>query len=274
MRRRTIMRISRLFHKMSALMTGALMMASLAVPSAAVMADEEKSVNVALCVYGLTSQAAQGQPVTITGDGQYTVEFDCDADAAGESIVLKDFVAIYISDTDVLAGNTKRSPLETCDIVYDSITVDDKELTIEKKDAKSALKDSGIFDTNDPINGWDGSVVADSDIVWNKTDHKVAFAGNDAAKKVSITFTLSNVKWKPLEDSEIFNKESKADSETVSDETTETTAVSDKATDAAKTTSDSSSKMPTGAVIGIIAVVVVVIVIIVAVSVSKKKKNK
>lgn len=263
------MRISKLFRRITSLMAGAIMTVSMMVPSA-VMAEEENSMNVALCVYGLTSTAAQGQPIEITGEGQYTVEFDCDAYTA-ESIVLKDFVALYIADTDVLAGNASASPVETCNIVYDAITVDGKELTIVNKDAKSAVKASGIFDTNDPINGWDGSVVAEEEIVWDKNAHTVAFAGNDAAKKVSVTFTLSDIKWKEAVE--------ETEAETVEETEAETEAKTEAApTEAATTAAAAEEKaddgMSTGVIIGIVAAVVVVIIVIVAISLSKKKKVK
>lgn len=262
------MRISKLFRRITSFMAGAIMTVSMMVPSA-VMAEEENSMNVALCVYGLTSTAAQGQPVEITGEGQYTVEFDCDAYTA-ESIVLKDFVALYIADTDVLAGNASTSPVETCNIVYDAITVDGKELTIVNKDAKSAVKASGIFDTNDPINGWDGSVVAEEEIVWDKNAHTVAFAGNDAAKKVSVTFTLSDIKWKETVE--------ETEAETVAETEAETEAKTEAAATEAATTAVAEEKaddgMSTGVIIGIVAAVVVVIIVIVAISLSKKKKVK
>lgn len=137
-----------------------------------------------------------GTPITVTGDGQYTVTFDYSTDmsatAKSSGITgISKLTALYIKDFNVTKGTIKKSPLVSCDIVYDKVVVDGKELTITKTEPKSALKDSGIFDTNDPLNSWEGAAVEEVD--WDETKHVISFAGIENPQKVEVTFTLSNL---------------------------------------------------------------------------------
>ena len=169
---------------------------------------------------------------------------------------------MYIQDVATLDGTASESPVATADIVYNSIKIDDKELTIADTNPASAVKANGAFDTNKPVNGWDGSVVADTDIVWDQTNHLVKFAGVDSVQKVSVTFTLSNVTAKAIE------TQAQTEEETTVEETTaaaETTAAPAAAT-------DEGTNFPVGAIVGIVAGVVVIVVVVIVV--CTKKKNK
>lgn len=264
-----------LLRRVAAFAAGALLTAGLAIPAlkAPVKAADAVDMDVALCFFsfGQGGTAEKGDSVKVTGDGQYTVEFDCsknlsdDAKAAGDTAITS-FVAMYIQDVATLDGTASESPVATADIVYDSIKIDDKELTIADTNPASAVKDSGIFDTNKPVNGWDGSVVADTDVVWDQTNHLIKFAGVDSVQKVSVTFTLSNVTAKEIA------TEAPTEEETTVEETTaaETTAAETTAAPAAE--DGSSSNFPVGAIVGIVAGVVVIVVVIVVV--CSKKKNK
>lgn len=162
------------------------------------------TLNVSLNVYyndadhNFYDNVMSNNTVAITEDGQYTLTFDCasdlsdDAKAAGITN-LTNLTAIYIKDYDVNTGAIAISPLESCDIKYDKITVNDTDLTITATDAKSALKDSGIFDTNDPINGWDGSAVEEAE---STGDHVANFTTVENPTKITVTFTISNLKFK------------------------------------------------------------------------------
>lgn len=135
--------------------------------------------------------------ITVSEDGQYTLSFDCDTDLsskAGNAGVntLNNVTAIYIKDHDVTTGDARVSPLSSCDIRYDEIDVDGTKLTITNNDFKSALKDSGVFDTNDPINAWDGSAVKEVSTLNNVA----SFPKITDPKKITITFTLQNMKFK------------------------------------------------------------------------------
>jgi len=157
------------------------------------------ALNLALNVYYNDTAASyftneSGQPITITEDGQYTVLFDCASDLSSKATDagitgLNNLTAIYIKDDDVTKGVSKSSPLETCNIVYDKILVDGKEMTINTTDPKSALKSSGIFDTNDPFNSWDGSVVNEVEV----KDHVLNIVGVHNPQKVEVTFTISDM---------------------------------------------------------------------------------
>lgn len=139
-----------------------------------------------------------GESIIVSENGQYTLSFDCAnnlSDKAKNAGVnsLKNLTAIYILDM----GSTKgeQSKITACNIKYDSVVVNDTELTIVNKDAKSALKSNGIFDTNDPINAWDGSAVEE---VASTSEHVANFTTVDNPTKISVTFTLSDISWESI----------------------------------------------------------------------------
>lgn len=132
--------------------------------------------------------------ITVKQNGQYTLDFDCTRDLsknAQEAGVteLANMTAVYIKDYDVTIGNAGKSPLQKCNIRYDGVKVNDVSLKVTNTAAKSAIKDSGIFDSNDPINGWDGCAI-DGVTVSNKV---ASFTNITNPKKISITFTLSDM---------------------------------------------------------------------------------
>lgn len=171
--------------------------------SVKVKAGESSSeIKLALNVYyndsehNYFSNEVSSQIITVDKEGQYTLKFDCAADlsaAAADTGVtdLSNLTAIYIKDYDVTSGNASVSPLKNCDIMYDKIVVNGEELTITQKEPKSALKDSGIFDTNDPVNSWDGSSVEEVKCSGNVAN----FSTIDNPTTVEVTFTLSNMEF-------------------------------------------------------------------------------
>ncbi len=141
-----------------------------------------------------------GPVIQVTGDGQYTVTFDCASDlsdAAKSAGVkgLKFLTSIYIKDYGVTSGKLGGSNLTACDIKYDKIVVDGVELTVTNAEAKNGIKSSGIFDTNDPINSWDGSAVAEVEIV-DEEAHVINLTTGDNPQKIEVTFTLSGLTFK------------------------------------------------------------------------------
>ena len=133
--------------------------------------------------------------IKVSEEGQYTLEFDCEKNLSDDAKAngidsLKNLTAIYIIDYGSIQD--QQSTITACDIKYDSVVVNDTELTINKTEAKSALKDSGIFDTNDPINSWDGSAVEEVEMTG---EHVANFTTIDNPTKISVTFTLSNMTW-------------------------------------------------------------------------------
>lgn len=141
-----------------------------------------------------------GQPVKITGDGQYTATFNCETDLSDNAATagvtgLANLTAVYLKDQDVTEGNAKKTPLTTCNITYDEITVNGVALTITQEEPKSALKASGIFDTNDPLNSWDGSQVEEVSV----DNHVLNITAVDAPTTISVTFTLSDVVFSSVE---------------------------------------------------------------------------
>lgn len=164
--------------------------------------ESASEIKLALNVYyndsehGYFSNEVSAKIITVDKEGQYTLTFDCAADlsaAAADAGVtsLSNLTAIYIKDYDVTCGNTSSSPLKSCDIMYDKIVVNGEELTITQTEPKSALKDSGIFDTNDPINSWDGSSVEEVKCSGNVAN----FSTIENPTTVEVTFTLSNMEF-------------------------------------------------------------------------------
>lgn len=139
----------------------------------------------------------KGQPVTVTGNGQYTVKFDLANDLSSVGAKagvtgINNLTAIYIRDHMVAIGEATSSKLVSADVRYDKVVVDGQELTINNSDFKPALKESsGEFDTGDPINAWDGSVV---DEITN-VDRRVNFTTSSNPQTMEVTFTLRNVEF-------------------------------------------------------------------------------
>ncbi len=136
-----------------------------------------------------------GSVIEIKEDGQYTVTFDFAANASdatkGLGVTgLNNLTAIYIKDYDVTTGELTKSNLVSAYIKWDKIVVDGKELTITNSDMKSAIKASGIFDTNDPFNSWDGSAVEEVTSV-----NHVLNINMDNPQKVEVTFTISGLEF-------------------------------------------------------------------------------
>lgn len=141
-----------------------------------------------------------GPVVQVTGDGQYTVTFDCATDLSDAAKMagvkgLKYLTSIYIKDYAVTSGKLGASNLTACNIKYDKIVVDGVELTITSSEAKNGIKTSGIFDTNDPINSWDGSAVAEVEII-DEEAHVLNLTTGDSPQKIEITFTISGLTFK------------------------------------------------------------------------------
>lgn len=166
---------------------------------------------------GLVEKSA---PVTMTGDGQYTVTYDLAKDLSEEGkkaniSKLEKLISVYLLDT-----NTLKPVVSSAKIRYDKLIVNDKELTLKTPEElkamyeknkievevgedgcfKNLLKASGQLDSNDPINGWDGCVVTDDDVTIDSKDHVVSFKNIDNPTKISLTFTIKDMKFFPLKE--------------------------------------------------------------------------
>ena len=136
-----------------------------------------------------------GPYVEIYEDGQYTVTFDATmhlSESARNMGVtgLDNLTAIFLYDQAVRDGDQKTSSAVTCDIRWDSIVVNGQELTITSSEFKSAIKSSGIFDTNDPMNAWDGSAV--EEVTVDTENHVLNISVEDPVT-ITITFTIRNL---------------------------------------------------------------------------------
>ena len=156
-----------------------------------------QEINLSLCIYANHGESVPevGTPVTVTEEGTYTVVFDVVNDLSDLSVTedIGEFGSIYIKDYDVMSGLAATSPVASCTIVYDSVVVDGDELTVVDTEPAEAVNASGIFDTGKPMNGWDGSVIDESQYTLN--GNSISFAGHEAAMKVEVTFTLSDIVW-------------------------------------------------------------------------------
>ena len=141
------------------------------------------------------SNESGSQHIYVTGEGQYALSFDCESDLSDEARAagvssLKNLTAVYITDMQVIAG-TGQSPLTSCNIMYDRVTVDGNELTVTLPAPKAAFKVNGVFDTNDPVNSWDGSWVEEVEAA----EHVANFTTVKDPKKITVVFTLSDLVW-------------------------------------------------------------------------------
>lgn len=218
------------------------------------------------------SNEVSTQTVTVTGDGQYTLTFDCAEDLSAAAVAagvnsLSNLTAIYIKDYSVTTGKAESSPLDSCNILYDEIKVNGVPLTITQTQPKSALKDSGIFDTNDPINAWDGSAVEEVSV----GSYVANFKDIDDPTTIEITFTLSDVKFKGVDYT------TPQPTETVTPEPTEAVPAEDKTDKATADVSSDAAKTDGSSFdykwIIVAAAVVVVAAAAVIVVVKKKKKQ-
>lgn len=150
---------------------------------------------------GITEKSA---PVTMTGDGQYTLSYNLGTDLSTEGknaniSKLEKLTSIYIRDT-----NTLKPVVSQAKIRYDKVVVNDTELTLKKTDDmdedgfKNLLKASGQLDSNDPINAWDGSAV--EEVTVDSKNHVASFTGIDNPQKISVTFTIKDMKFFPVKE--------------------------------------------------------------------------
>lgn len=153
----------------------------------------ENSLDVAIYAYYNDEEHSffnncRGDTVTVAGNGTYTLTYDCTEDLSEEAAEagvtsLVGIGAIYLADTEGQNGK-----LASCDIFYEEILLDGKELTVTQTEPKTALKAGDRFDTNDPVNAWDGSSVAEA----AAEDYVISFEGNPEPQSITVTFTLSN----------------------------------------------------------------------------------
>jgi hypothetical protein len=138
--------------------------------------------------------------VTVTGDGTYTVKFDCSTDlsdaAKAKGVTnLNGIGALYLKDYDVTKGTNKKSPAGNGTLHYDSIKVDGNELLVDGTTAEQSAMKSGVFDTGNPLNVWDGSVVADDKLTLVPIDSEgnkmITFKDIDNPSVIEITFTMT-----------------------------------------------------------------------------------
>ena len=167
---------------------------TIAVGGAAAQAAEGTTVELGIGVY--YNDAAHNYygnetspTIQVSGDGTYTLFYDAITDSTNAAkakgvLSLANVGAIYIYD---VSGATNT--VASCDIHYDEILLDGEPMQINDHEPKSALKNSGKLDTNDPINAWDGSVTPDVTVVG---DHVIEFTNNPSPRTIQITFTLSN----------------------------------------------------------------------------------
>lgn len=144
------------------------------------------------------STEVSADEVTVTENGQYELTFDCATDLTDNAKTagvrnLQHLTAIFVYDQAVRDGSEAASPLKTADIRWDKVVVDGVELAVTNSDFKSALKSNGIFDTNDPINSWDGSAVEG---MVEAGEHVLDFADNENPQKITVTFTIDNIEFK------------------------------------------------------------------------------
>lgn len=134
-----------------------------------------------------------GDIVRATGDGRYTLKFDCASDLSQQAkdagvSTLNYLGALYIRDYDVTMGTKRQSTKKEGKIQYNSIKINGNEMLAGDTEEYKAVK-SGIFDTGNPFNIWDGSVTS-TGITENKKDYNITFDSIENPTMIEITFTL------------------------------------------------------------------------------------
>ncbi|MBO5485008.1 MAG: cellulase family glycosylhydrolase [Lachnospiraceae bacterium] len=178
---------------------------------------KSSSVDVALNVL-IGSITETGKSVNITGDGQYELSYDMDTELSEDGktaglTALKDMTAVYIRDC-----NKLKPVVQSAKIRYDEVIVDGTKLTLKKTSAmdeegfKNLLKPNGQLDSNDPINGWDGSAV--EEVTTDSKKHTVSFNDITDPKKITVKFTIKDMEFFP-----VVEKENEATEMTTSSET-------------------------------------------------------
>lgn len=179
--------------------------------------DTSNSVEVALNVMiGATTETSQS--VWIKENGQYELSYDMatelsDAGKEAGLTALKDMTSVYIRDC-----NKLKPVVQSAKIRYDEIIVDGVTLTNKKTDAmdedrfKNLLKESGQLDSNDPINGWDGSAV--EEVTTNSNTHTASFTGMTNPQKITVKFTIKDLEFFPISEKENEATEMEAASDT------------------------------------------------------------
>ena len=138
-----------------------------------------------------------GPYVEIYEDGTYTVTFDTTmhlSDSSRNMGVddLSNLTAVFLYDYEVRKGNQMYSSVTACDIRWDSVVVNGQNLTVTNSEFKSAMKATGIFDTNDPLNSWDGSSVEEVTV---DTETHVLNINVDNPTKITVTFTIQGLQF-------------------------------------------------------------------------------
>lgn len=141
------------------------------------------------------SNTEYGPYIEIYEDGQYTVSFDCTMHLSESSrnmgvTGLDNLTAIFLYDQAVRDGDQKVSSVTAAEIRWDSVAVNGQELTLGGSEFKSAIKASGIFDTNDPLNAWDGSAV--EEVIVDTENHVLNIDVEDPVT-ITITFTIQGL---------------------------------------------------------------------------------
>lgn len=130
--------------------------------------------------------------LSVNADGTYTLKFDCATDlsdnakAAGITNLNK-IGSLYIKDWEVTSGDKRRSPNIQGKIRFNSIKLNGAEMLPGDTENQNALK-GGIFDSGNPLNVWDGSVVTQG-ITEDKTNWNITFDAENPTV-IEVTFTL------------------------------------------------------------------------------------
>lgn len=140
--------------------------------------------------------------ITITSDGTYTLSLDTAVDLPDEAknkgvTNLNGLGALYIYDYDVATHVNKKSaiPADTR-VSYSSIKINDVELLSKETEDYKAVKGS-IFDTGNPFNAWDGSVVPEDK--FSNNSYSITFPDIENPSKIEITFTVKGYREKVIQ---------------------------------------------------------------------------
>lgn len=139
------------------------------------------------------------QPIKVTGDGTYTLVFDCKKDYSKEAKkaglnYIQNMVSMSVKDYQMIKRERVKSPVEHCQISIDKVETDGGEkLKLTDKEARNALKAESLFDADFIVNAKKDSLL--KDVVLSKDENTVNIKGKNKIKKIKVTFTLSGLQF-------------------------------------------------------------------------------
>ena len=169
----------------------------------------ENQVDVTMNILYGSGHEEVSQPVTLTGDQQYTVSYDLATELSEEGqkagiTKIADVTAIYLKDP-----NSADRKVVAAKLRYDKLTVNDIDIPLDMQNEakqegivvdedgfKDFLKKGGELNSNTPVNAWD-KCAAEAGLNINSSSHTASFKDIENPTRISLTFTVKDLEFVP-----------------------------------------------------------------------------